>query len=108
MTINEKIHTLTRDFTTVIPKPKSMVRKELIELCKLAIRELLEKVKVKKIISCSNGDDCDSCNTILEQGFNQCLSDIEQRAEELLGESAPQEDCMAISKMAHEKTKEEN
>ena len=35
-------------------------------------------------------------------GYYMCREDIKKRAEELLGESAPQEDCMAISKQIYE------
>ena len=57
--IKEKIDTLTRDFTTVIPKPKSLVRQELIELCRMFLEEVLPR-------------------------YDPILSGIKKRAEELL------------------------
>ena len=81
MTINEKIDRLTRDFTTAIPKPKSMVRQELIELCRMVIGELLlEEKHIPKYLEDAKFSDID----ILKTGYNACLSTIKQRAEELL------------------------
>ena len=89
--IKQKINRLTRDFTTVTPKPKSMVRQELIELCRMVMEEvLLEKKSLLADMAYSGGDlpkkyiTFQQSNDLHYDSYNRCLSDIERRAEELL------------------------
>ena len=88
----QKINTLTRDFTSVTPKPKILVRRELMELCRMVVDEmLLEKKSLLADMAYTGGDlpkkyiNFQRSNDLHYDSYNRCLSDIERRAEELLG-----------------------
>lgn len=86
--INEELERLVRDFTTVIPKEKSLVRAELLRFARAVIDEAMP-------------EECAACGCTEDEGlgyhtkecamepygFNACRTEIMDNVEKILGDN---------------------
>jgi hypothetical protein len=79
---------LVRDLTSVVPRPKSEVRRRIKEFLNQQKAELLEKIKLEKsklpkTLNTPWGKVDATANQNFNEGYNQAVSDLEQLKQQL-------------------------